>query len=68
VTQIECPECGARFEVDPSVVFLSNRFYCSVCDALLEVLEEEPLILESVEDASLEEDNLDLADDEVWDE
>ena len=47
--KVECPECGERFEADPDVLFLFNRFYCSLCDALLEVVEEEPLVLEVVD-------------------
>jgi len=50
VIKVECPECGEQFETDADVLSLFNRFYCSLCDALLEVVEEDPLVLEVVDE------------------
>lgn len=61
--QVECPECGERFEVESNVLFLLNRFYCSVCDVMLEVIEEEPLVLDVVDEEFLEDDDVDEDDD-----
>jgi len=59
VVKVECPECGEQFETDADVLFLFNRFYCSLCDALLEVVEEEPLVLEVVDEEYSEGDEED---------
>ncbi len=48
--RVECPECGEQFETESDVLFLFNRFYCSHCDALLEVIEEDPLVLDVVDE------------------
>ena len=59
MVKVECPECGEQFETDADVLFLFNRFYCSLCDALLEVVEEEPLVLEVVDEEYSEGDEED---------
>jgi peptide subunit release factor 1 (eRF1) len=59
VVKVECPECGEQFETDAEVLFLLNRFYCSLCDALLEVVEEDPLVLEVVDEGYSEGDEED---------
>ena len=63
--RVECPECGEQFEVASNVVFLSNRFYCSVCDALLEVIEEDPVILEVVDEGAFDDEE-EIEQDEDW--
>jgi len=67
VIPIVCPECGEPFEVDPQVLFLMNRFYCSLCDALLEVIEEEPIVIDIAvagpRDDEADEEDADWADD-----
>ena len=50
MTKVECPECCGEFEAESDVLFLFNRFNCLLCDALLEVIEEEPLVLEAVDE------------------
>jgi len=50
VVKVECPECGEQFETESDSLFLFNRLYCSACDALLEVIEEDPLVLEAVDE------------------
>jgi len=65
VIPVECPECGERFAVGSDVVSLSNRFYCSVCDALLEVIEEDPVVLDVVDEGGLDDDE-DVEQDEDW--
>ena len=47
---VECPECGGQFKVAPEATTLLNRFYCTLCDALIEVIEEDPLILDLVDE------------------
>ena len=59
MVKVECPECGEQFETDAGVLFLFNRFYCSLCDALLEVVEEDPLVLEVVDEEYSEGDEED---------
>ena len=66
MTRVECPECGEQFEVDAGILVLSNRLYCSVCDALLEVIDEEPVVLDVVDGAFEEDEAVD--DDEDWEE
>jgi len=50
VIRVVCPECGEQFETEADALFLFHRFYCSACDALLEVVEEDPLVLEAVDE------------------
>ncbi len=61
---VECLACGRQFEVEPDILFLANRFHCSLCDALLEVIEEDPLILDVVEEAQLASEDEEDEDDE----
>ncbi len=61
--KVECPECGAQFETEASALFLFNRFYCSHCDALLEVVEEDPLVLDVVDE---EYDDSEGEEDDDW--
>jgi len=63
VTKVKCPECGGEFETEQEVLTLLNRFDCLLCDALLKVIEEEPLVLDVVD-----QDYLDSEDEEdEWD-
>lgn len=62
--KVECPECGEQFETASNVLFLFNRFHCSLCDALLEVIEEDPLVLETIDEEYL--DSEDEAEDDDW--
>ncbi len=63
MTRVECPECGERFETPKEVLYLFHRLACSACDALLEVIEEDPLLLDVVEE-EYEED--DILEDDEW--
>jgi len=45
-----CPICDANIRVDPEEAYLYNRVRCSHCDALLEIVEEDPLELEEIPD------------------
>jgi len=64
VIRVECPECGEQFETESEALFLFNRIYCSACDALLEVIEEDPLVLEVVDEEY--HDSEDDAEDADW--
>jgi hypothetical protein len=64
VIKVECPECGEQFETGPNALFLFNRFYCSLCDALLEVIEEDPIVLEAIDEEYLDPE--DEAEDDDW--
>jgi peptide subunit release factor 1 (eRF1) len=66
VIKVECPECGEQFEVSPDALLLFNRFYCSACDAPLEVVEEQPLILQAIDEDY--DDSEEEADDDWSDE
>ena len=63
---VECPECGERFETEADALSRYNRFYCAGCDAVIEVVEEDPLVLEVVDeefyDTEDEPDHDDWAD------
>ena len=48
--KVECPEYGQQSEANADVLFLSNRFYCSLRNALFEVVEEDPLVVEAVDE------------------
>ncbi len=48
VRRAVCPVCGASFMIDAEDAVYGNRVTCPECGALLEVLEEEPLVLEEV--------------------
>ena len=50
MVEVECPECWQQFEAESDVLFLSNRLHCSLCDALLEAVEEDPLVLDVVDE------------------
>lgn len=62
--KVECPECGEQFETDADALFLFNRFYCSACDVLLEVIEEDPLVLEAIDEDFYDAE--DGAEDDDW--
>ena len=64
MVKVECPECGQGFEAESDVLFLFNRINCSLCDALLEVIEEEPLVLEAVDEEYY--DSEDEGEDDEW--
>jgi len=66
VTPVECPECGERFEVEAGILVAGNRFYCSVCDTMLEVLEEDPVVLDVVDEGVFDDDDIEA--DEDWEE
>jgi len=55
---VRCPVCGEEFEVDPNLVFPLNRFYCAVCNMLLEVLEDDPIVLNPIDDDDFEEEDM----------
>jgi lysine biosynthesis protein LysW len=45
-----CPVCGKSVSVHPDEAILYERVTCPNCDALLEVIDEEPLMLDEVTD------------------
>lgn len=47
---VTCPACGRSFRIDQDEAMLYERVACPNCDALLEVTDEDPLILEEIED------------------
>ena len=55
--RVVCPECGEQFETDADALFLFNRFYCLACEALLEVIEEDPLVLEAIDEEYYESED-----------
>jgi hypothetical protein len=63
VIRVECPECSETFEIGSDTVFLFNRFHCSVCDALLEVIEEDPLVLVVIDEEYLDSEDEEEEDD-----
>ncbi len=63
--KILCPVCDAGLDLDKDELSLWNRVRCEECEALLEVVDEDPIRLEWIEedDDFEEDDDLD-ADDE----
>jgi lysine biosynthesis protein LysW len=45
-----CPACGKNIRVDEDQAYLYERIMCPSCDAELEVVDENPIVLEEVED------------------
>jgi len=64
VSKIVCPVCDATFDVDKEELSLFNRLRCEECEALLEVIEEDPVRLEWIEEEDDFDDDEDLDDDE----
>jgi len=50
MTSVVCPSCGKGFRLDEDEAVLYERTTCPHCDALLEVIDENPPLLEEVED------------------
>jgi len=59
MSKVICPVCDAAFDVDKDELSLFNRLRCEECEALLEVVDEDPIRLEWIE----EEDDFDEEDD-----
>lgn len=62
--KILCPVCDAALDLDRDELGLFNRVRCEECEALLEVVDEEPVRLEWVEEDDDFEDDEDLDADE----
>jgi len=45
-----CPACGRGFILDEDEALLYSRVYCPHCDAPLDVIEENPLMVEEAEE------------------
>jgi lysine biosynthesis protein LysW len=45
-----CPACGKGFRLEGDEAVLYGRVYCPNCDAQLEVIDENPVMLEELED------------------
>ena len=45
-----CPVCGKGFRLEEDEAVLYARVSCPGCDAQLEVIDEDPLMLEELED------------------
>jgi lysine biosynthesis protein LysW len=64
MSKIVCPVCDAAFDVDKDELSLFNRLRCEECEALLEVVEEDPLRLEWIEEEEDFDDDEDLDDED----
>ncbi|MFC2079388.1 MJ0042-type zinc finger domain-containing protein [Candidatus Bipolaricaulota bacterium] len=45
----KCPACGRSFRVDDDLAYLYEQVSCSHCGADLEVIDENPLVLEEID-------------------
>jgi len=45
-----CPACGKNIRIAEDQAFLYERIICPSCDADLEIIDENPIVLEEVED------------------
>jgi lysine biosynthesis protein LysW len=66
VSKIVCPVCDAALDLDKDELGLFNRLRCEECEALLEVVEEDPIRLEWIEeeDDFEEDEELDAEEEE----
>lgn len=46
---VVCPLCGKGFTLNSGEAVLYERVTCPMCDALLEVVDEDPVTLEEAE-------------------
>jgi lysine biosynthesis protein LysW len=67
VTKIVCPVCDAALDLDKDELSLFNRLRCEECEALLEVVDEDPIRLEWIEEDDDFEDDEELDADEEED-
>ena len=44
-----CPVCGKGFRIDPDQAVLYEQISCPACDANLEIIDEDPIILEDID-------------------
>ncbi len=65
--KILCPVCDAALELDKDELSLFNRLRCEECEALLEVIDEDPVRLEWIEEDDDFEDDEELDADEEED-
>jgi len=57
--ELICPECGVENMYRESDLTLYEQVHCETCGALLEIVEEDPYVLEVVEDVLPDEDDYD---------
>jgi lysine biosynthesis protein LysW len=50
VSKTTCPVCDAALDLDKDELSLFNRLRCEECEALLEVVDEDPIRLEWIEE------------------
>ena len=60
-----CPACGRAFRLEEDEAVLDERVSCPNCDALLEVIDENPLTLEELDDVQRVYTNADFPDDAI---
>ncbi|MCX6092755.1 MAG: hypothetical protein NTX23_07825, partial [Candidatus Bipolaricaulota bacterium] len=58
--KIVCPVCDAALDLDKDELSLFNRLRCEECEALLEVVDEDPIRVEWVEEDDDFEDDEEL--------
>lgn len=63
-SKVLCPVCDAALDLDKDELGLWNRLRCEECEALLEVVDEDPIRLEWIEEDDDFEDDEDLDVDE----
>jgi len=45
-----CPSCGKNIDLDSDAIGLYETVGCPYCDAQLEIIDEDPLMLEEITD------------------
>jgi lysine biosynthesis protein LysW len=60
VSKMLCPVCDAALDLDKDELSLFNRLRCEECEALLEVVDEDPIRLEWIEEDDDFEDDEEL--------
>lgn len=45
-----CPACGKNIRIDADQAYLYEQVVCSFCEANLEIIDEDPIILEEIDE------------------
>lgn len=64
MVEVVCPGCGVKDTFQKAELTLYNQITCDACGATLEVVEEDPLVVEVADDLSAGEDDYDEDDDD----
>lgn len=65
MAEVVCPDCGARGTFKQDDLTLYSQVECEVCGSILEVVEDDPIIVEVVGESDyVDDDELDEDDED----